>query len=242
MKIRLLALLLAVLPLSLRADALQEGNQAFAAGDFAAAARSYETALAGAAPSAGLYYNLGLAQVKDGQGAAAAVSFRRAIMLDPRMADARMALSEVERSQGVPAKKPAWTDFLAERVPLPPVIIAGNVIAWLGAFLLLFAIFKRGSRAVPLTGAVVLLATGLFVGGAGYAADPRVAGQNTAVLAGNASLLANPADQSAVVTRLPAGAPVKVIRRSGEWTYCETFAGEKGWTPSKSLSSVVPQV
>ena len=54
-------------------------------------------------PSAGLYYSLGIAEQKDGQRAQAAVNLRRAIMLDPRMVDARMALSEIERSQGVPS-------------------------------------------------------------------------------------------------------------------------------------------
>jgi len=242
MKTRLLALLLAVLPVSLWADALQDGNQAFAAGDFAGAARAYETALAGGNASAGLYYNLGMAQMKDGQKPAAAVSFRRAIMLDPQMTDARMALSEIERSQGVPARKPAWTDAVVEKAPLTPIIVVGCVLAWIGAFLLLFGVFKKGSRVAPIVAALVLLAAGLFTGIAAYAMDPRVAERNTAVLAENVSLLSNPADQSPVVTKLPASAAVKVLRRSGEWTYCETFAGEKGWAPSKSLSGVVPQV
>lgn len=238
---RLLALVLALLPVSAWADALHDANQAFASGDFAAAVRGYETALSGK-PSAGVYYNLGLAQMKDGQRPAAAVSFRRSIMLDPQFTDARMALSEIERSQGVPPVKSTLADSVAEKTPLTALVIAGTAIAWIGAFLLLYGLFKQGSRVAPVTAALLLLAVGVSAGLAGYALDPRVAEHNTAVLAENVSFLTHPADQSPVVTKLPAAAAVKVLRRSGDWTYCETFAGEKGWAPSKSLASVVPQV
>ncbi len=107
-----------VAALCVRAETIQDGNAAFAKGEFAAAIRAFESALATQGPSAGLYYSLGVAQQKDGQRAQAAVNFRRAIMLDPRMVDARMALSEIERSQGVPPARSTWRELVAERMPL----------------------------------------------------------------------------------------------------------------------------
>ena len=140
-----LVCLLAV-AMSVQADTIQDGNASFAKGDFAAAIRAFESALATQGPSAGLYYSLGIAKQKDGQRTQAAADLRRAIMLDPRMVDARMALSEIERSQGVPSVPASWRELVAERAPLKALLIAGCALAWLGAFSLLFVVFARAGR------------------------------------------------------------------------------------------------
>ena len=147
-----------------QADTIADGNAAFAKSDFPAAIRAFESVLATHGPSAGLYYSLGMAQQKDGQHAQAALNFRRAIMLDPGMVDARMALSEIERSQAVPSVPANWREFVAEHAPLKALLIAGCVLAWLGAFLFLFVVFARAGRLFPIVGAVGLVAagTGLF--------------------------------------------------------------------------------
>ena len=93
----------------IRADVIEDGRAAFAKGDYPSAADAFKSALSSQGPSAGLYYSLAMAQQKSGERAQAALNLRRAIMLDPRMTDARMALSEIERSQGVPA----WSVRLA---------------------------------------------------------------------------------------------------------------------------------
>ncbi|MFZ0710248.1 MAG: hypothetical protein WAM53_09435 [Terrimicrobiaceae bacterium] len=225
-----------------RADAIQDGNAAFAKGDYPAAIRAFESALKAHGPSAGLYYSLGIAEQKDGQRAPAAVNLRRAIMLDPRMVDARMALSEIERSQGAPSTHPNWRQFVAERVPLHALLIVGSGLAWLGAFLLLYVIFALAGRLYPAVGAVVLVAAGAGIFLIGYLADPRVSERNSAVISEKegATLLSAPADHSATVIRLPGAAPLRILRQSGEWTFCSAPGGERGWVPSKSLEAVVP--
>jgi tetratricopeptide (TPR) repeat protein len=228
------------------AGALADADTAFAAGDYPAAMRAYESALSSEGPSAGLYYNLAMTQLRQSQPAEASLSLRRAIMLDPQMIDARVALSDLERSQGVAAGPSGWTsrwrEIVAEKIPLTALTITGSVIAWVGAFWMLLAIFRSGRKFWPVTAAIVLLAIGkgLFV--VAYLSDPRVSGRQAAVvLAGEgASLLAAPADQSAVIVKVPAGANVHIHRRSGDWSYCETPNGEKGWTATKSLERVVP--
>jgi tetratricopeptide (TPR) repeat protein len=228
------------------ASALTDAQTAFTAGDYPAAMRAYEAALSSEGPSAGLYYNLAMTQLRLSQPAEASLSLRRAIMLDPRMTDARVALSDLERSQGVPAAPSGWMsrwrEIVAEKVPLTALIIAGGVIAWIGAFLMLRAIFRRGRKFWPVTGSFALLALGKALFFVAYFSDPRVADRQAAVVlaGGGASLLSAPADQSAVVAKVPAGASVQVHRRSGDWSYCETSAGEKGWTATKSLERVVP--
>ncbi len=228
------------------ADALSEAGTAFEAGDYPAAMRAYESALSSQGPSAGLYYNLAMTQLRQSQPAEAALSLRRAILLDPRRSGARVALSDLERSQGIAPEPSAWTarwrQILAEKVSITALTIAASVIAWAGAFLLLFAIFRKGRKFWPVTMSLALLLAGKAVFLAAYLADPRVSERDAAVVLAGAgtSLLAAPADQSAVVMKVPAGANLYVHRRSGEWSYCETPTGEKGWTSSKSIERVVP--
>jgi tetratricopeptide (TPR) repeat protein len=223
-------------------DLILEGKAAFAKGDYSAAADAFRSALAVQGPSAGLYYSLAIAEQKSGQRGQAALNLRRAIMLDPLMTDARMALSEIERSQGVPPGRSDWRELVAERAPLNALFIAGCALAWLGAFLLLFVIFARSGRMLSLAGAVALFAIGAGIFLCGYLADPRVSASNVAVVCEDAGvpLLSAPADQSATVTRLPAAAAVRILQARGEWTFCSTPGGEKGWAPSKSLEPVVP--
>ncbi len=226
-----------------RADALQDGQDAYKKGDYAAAVRAFETALASKGPNAGLYYNLGMAQMKNGQRPEASLSMHRVLLLDPRMVDAQVELSNLDRSQGVPATPPDWREKIAEKIPLAPLLIVGSIIAWVGAFLLLGAIFKRGPKLKAALGAIVVLAIGKGLAAAGGLSDPRLAERSAAVIlnAEGVTLLSAPTDQSAVVSKVPAGAMVKIVGKSGDWTCCETPAGEKGWTAAKGLAAVVPK-
>jgi tetratricopeptide (TPR) repeat protein len=234
-------LLLAVV-IPVRADLIADGRAAFTKGDYAAATEAFRSALSTHGPSAGLYYNLALAEQKSGQRAQAALNLRRALMLDPRMTDARMALSEIERSQGVPPSLPDWREFIAEHAPLKTLLIAGCALAWLGAFLILFVVFARAGRLLPLAGAIGLLVLGASIFLSGYLADPRISESNMAVVSqgDGIPLLSAPADQSTAVTRLPAAASVRILQQRGEWTFCSAPNGEKGWAPSKSLEPIVP--
>jgi SH3-like domain-containing protein len=107
---------------------------------------------------------------------------------------------------------------------------------------MLLAIFRRGRKFWPVVGAFALLALGKGIFFVAYLSDPRIAERRAAVVLseGGATLLSAPADQSAVIAKIPAGGSVHVRRRSGDWSYCETPSGEKGWTATKSLERVVP--
>jgi len=226
----------------LRADLILEGKAAFAKSEYPAAADHFRSALSTKGPSAGLYYNLAMAEQKSGRRAEAALSLLRALTLDPRMIDARIALSEIERSQGVPLTPSSWRGVVAEHAPIGSLLIGGSALAWMGAFLLLFAIFARAGRALPLAGATGLLIVGVGIFLLGYLADPRVSERNVAVVRDSEGvpLLSSPANQSATITRLPAASSVRILQERGEWTFCSAPNGEKGWAPSKSLEAVVP--
>jgi tetratricopeptide (TPR) repeat protein len=239
---RLVFSLVLALVSPLQADPIVEGKAAFAKGEYPSAADAFGSALSTNGPSAGLYYNLAMAEQKSGRRAEAALSLRRALTLDPRMIDARIALSEVERSQGVPLTPSSWRDIVAEHAPIRALLIGGAALAWVGAFLLLFAIFARAGRALPLAGATGLLVVGVGIFLLGYLADPRVSARDVAIVRDSEGvpLLSSPANQSATITRLPAASSVRILQERGEWTFCSAPGGEKGWAPSKSLEAVVP--
>ena len=56
----------------IRADVIEDGRAAFAKRDYPSAADAFKSALSSQGPSAGLYYNLAMAQQKSGERAQAA--------------------------------------------------------------------------------------------------------------------------------------------------------------------------
>jgi len=223
-----------------QAGPAEDAAAAYAKGDYQAAARGYETAVA-TLPSSGLYYNLAMAEMKAGNRPAAALNFRRALLLDPRMIDARIALSEIERSQGLPVATESVFDKVGQYVPFATVITVGSVLFWFGAFLAVgLLVFRRGGFGV-VVGAVLVVIGGALAAAA-LISEPTWAQRNDGVVvsAKPVALLDAPADQSPTLTNLPPASCVRIISKRGEWTYCESPAGEKGWLPSANLQPVVP--
>ncbi|GAT33461.1 TPR repeat-containing protein [Terrimicrobium sacchariphilum] len=230
----------AILVGRVQAGPAEDAAAAYAKGDYQAAARGYETAVA-TLPSSGLYYNLAMAEMKAGDRPAAALNFRRALVLDPRMVDAKIALSEIERSQGLPVAKEGIFDKISPYVPFATIITVGSVLFWLGAFLAVgLLVFRRGGIGVVM--GVVLVVIGGALAAAALISEPAWAQRNDGVVISTkpVALLDAPADQSPTLTNLPPASCVRIISKRGEWTYCESPGGEKGWLPSANLQPVIP--
>jgi len=223
-----------------QADAVQDGVNAFDKGDYTAAARAFDTALLAGPKSAELYYDLAMAQMKAGERPKAALSLHRAVILDPRLTAARNALADLEQSQGIAAAKSTWRGWIAEHVPLALLMVSGSIVAWLGSFYLLYGIFKRGPKFATIASALVVVLLGKMVFAAGYFSDPRIIERSGGVVMDQIALLSAPTDQSPALSKLPACSPVTILRDSGEWTYCESATGEKGWAPSAKIAATVP--
>ncbi len=241
--INFLLLSFALLASCALAEPVSDAISAYEAGDFTKAAREFETALASGPKSAGLYYNLGQALKKQGEAGPAALNLRRALMLDPRLVDARISLSDIERSKGIPLIPPGWKDQLIERVPLYPLLVLGFVLFWLGAFVWLFSAYRSfGNRLALLAGLLVAL-TGAAIFTLAYIADPRFQWRDGAVVVATdgASLLSAPAERSPLVAKLPAALPLRVKRTSGEWVYAKLDDGKSGWLPLSAITDLVPK-
>ncbi|MCX7868963.1 MAG: SH3 domain-containing protein [Terrimicrobiaceae bacterium] len=223
---------------AVQAASIEQGFESYSRGEFGQAAREFEAALATQPPSAGLEYNLGMALKRDGQPGPAALHLLRAMALNPRMADARMALSDLDRSQSIPFRPPNWRDRLAEWVPLPTLLIGGFCLFWLGAFGLL-AVWRGFSTGLLLASlAALLLGAGSFV--AGYLSDPRFAWRGQSVALSTTSMLAAPAERSQAVAMLAPGSRAQVVNRSGEWVALRLEDGRRGWAPAAAFAPVIP--
>lgn len=225
-----------------RAAPIEAAAEAYEKGDFAQAVREYETAIASAGPSSGLYYNLGVASKKAGDVGGAALALRRSLMLNPRSIDARMALSDLERSAGIALNPPTWTDRLAEYVPVVPVLVIGFMGFWLGMILVLAAVGLQRRPWMLASGVAVAIA-GAVVFSAAYLSDLRFAWRFAAVVvsSGGASMGQAPAERSQAVAKLPQGSLVKLVRESGDWAYCRLPDGRTGWIPRTAVKPLVPE-
>jgi tetratricopeptide (TPR) repeat protein len=225
------------------ATANDEAIAAYSGGDYEKAARNFETALSTEGPSAGLYHNLGMALKKQGDAGGAALNFRRAIMLDPRLVDARVALSDLERAKGIPMEPVSWLNRFAEHVPLLPFLVCGFVTFWLGAFFVLGqALLKpRGSGMLMFGLLALALGTALFC--VAYLADPKFEWRESAIILATdgASLLKAPAERSESVAKLPAASMVRLVKTNGEWAFAKLPDGKSGWLPVSSLAPLLPK-
>ena len=71
---------------------MQQGNDAYTKGDYAAAVEAYNAILDGGQHSADLYYNLGNAYYRQEELGLAILNYERALRLNPRFRDARQNL------------------------------------------------------------------------------------------------------------------------------------------------------
>lgn len=240
--IRLAACLALLLP-SLHADGLADARARYADGEYEQAAKLFEQVLESSAPQAAVYFELGRSFRQSGQDARAALSFRRALVLDPRFAPARAALEETNADLAIPRSPLTWKQKVLDRVPMDALALGGTLLFWVAAFLLAILALRRAPAGRP---SVVLGVLVLLLGSTALAlawiCDPRVSGRNDAIVltTGGTTLLNAPADQSEKVAALPEGGIVKILSQRGRWFYGQTGAGQRGWFLTEGIVPVIP--
>ena len=239
----LVVLCTALCALPVRADVLADARARYADGEFAQASKLFEQFLESAAPQAALFFELGRSQRQDGQDAAAALSFRRALVLDPRFAPARAALEDTNADLAIPRTPPGWKQRVIDHVSLDHLTLAGTLLFWIGAFALALLVFRRApARGLPLVFAILCLVFGLASLAISWVCDPRIAQRTDAVVltTGGTSLLSSPADQSEKIASIPEGGLVKILSQRGRWFYGQTPDGRRGWFLTQGIIPVIP--
>ena len=213
-------------------------NRAYAEGDFAAALRAYERTLAGELHANALY-NLGNTCFRLGKLGPAAVSYERALVLQPRQPDAVANLRLTREKSGARLlDEPWWEKALTWFSPRTATGIALGT-AWF-CVLAATSLAWRNRRGAAFWSSVagVLVAAGY--GGAIYWVTGE-RGQIAIVIAERAVVHPEPAEHSPPGESLPGGSQVRVLGDHGAWVYCRLPGGQRGWVSAAAVDFLLPR-
>jgi hypothetical protein len=188
-----------------------------------------------------LWYNSGLAEEKTGDAAAASLSFRRALLLDPGFAPAQRQLAVVLGALGLPIPSD-WCHGVYAIIHPERLMIIGAVFGWIGT-LLFVVLLLNGPRKKGL----ILISLLLLIAGHGSAIfgaliDPRRTAVDQAVIISKTgpTLRATPSDNGAPAGTIPPGTVISVLSRNGAWWYVAAGPGQTGWISSDTVTSLLP--
>jgi hypothetical protein len=232
----LITLLCLLTVMGLFGDALTDARFRLSEGDAASSIALFQKHLQVSPPSATVYFELGEAQLKNSDVAGAALSFRRALILDPRLVPARNALASTNKDMGISKPASPWTEWIVDKIPMDLLLLSGAAIFWLGAFLALFLLKHKTLIAVP------LLALGVASIALTALCDPRIAQRDELFLSSKASapIFQAPVESSEKLTTLPTGSIVRLLSERGRWLFVQLPGGARGWILHEGLTPVIP--
>jgi tetratricopeptide (TPR) repeat protein len=197
--------------------------------------------------SAATLYNIGNACYRAGSQGHAALYYRRALMADPTLEEARQNLRFLERKFGALTIKRPNYQFALTRVPESWFrnLLYGSV--WCIAIsVLIFPATARGSRLriAALAGLLVcpILAIGSALAQYYYPDDSMFApySEQAVVIADKTTVFSDASRTSGQVIEVPAGSLCRIIRRSDRWVYIAFASQTRGWVPDDRIDTLVP--
>jgi tetratricopeptide (TPR) repeat protein len=225
------------------AEGFLQGNKLYQAGDYAGAAKAYESVLAEGVTAPGLEYNLGNAYLKSGDVGRAILHYRRALKLDPTFESAQTNINYARSlTQDVKPENPgaghwAWVS----RLRLGPSVAAFLLFAAVTAFALVAALRltvwrSRGAAAVlqaVLGGLAVLLVAALV-----FEWSQLEGAREGVVVAQNIEVRSGPGDQYTVSFRLHPGTEVDILRQTAGWREVRVSDRLQGWMPEDAVAPI----
>lgn len=219
----------------------EQGNQAYAAGDYAAARDAYEQLVKAGSSNPAVFLNLGHADYRLGSEVTAAINYRRALALDPGNSAARSSLEHVLGKLGVPAPGLGAPEIVGKYVSFDLLALLGSLSFWAGALLLVFALFSAVRRAGLAVLGVLVMVAGATLVAISWAGDSRIAMAQTSIVVGDAAdARSTPTDNGQKLADLPVGTPVRVIAARDDWSLVRLPVGVDGYVRTASLEPVFP--
>ncbi|MCE5271276.1 hypothetical protein LLH00_08320 [bacterium] len=225
-----------------------QANRSYSQGEYEQAAKEYAELLKLSGPSAGLYYNLGCAQLKANQLGPATASFHRAARLAPRDKDIRanlrfvQALTRPENSQEegedfLSGPLLGWMFLLSDReVGFSQLVLLGW--ATLGATFLVAGYAGRARRLLiwaTLAGTFLLLANSALLSMHWYRQNYFT---EAVVLEANSEARSGPGEENNRVMVLPEGTLVRLGESRNGWVLVSLPSGSSGWMPAARLEQI----
>lgn len=197
--------------------------------------------------SAATLYNIGNACYRAGSQGYAALYYRRALMIDPTLDEARQNLRFLERKFGALTIKRPNYQYALTRIPQSWIRNAVLGSLWtITICVLIFPATSRGSRLRLLAIAGLLVSPFLAAGSAlahyYYPNDSAFAPyrEQAVIIADKTTVHADASRTSGQVIEVPAGSLCRVIRRSDRWVYIAFASQTRGWVPDDKIEPLVP--
>ncbi|HEV8376214.1 MAG TPA: tetratricopeptide repeat protein [Candidatus Polarisedimenticolia bacterium] len=254
---RAAALILAILAASLLAQAQEgvgapevlfdEGNAAYARGDFSTAEKAYLKILDGGLRNSRVYYNLANACFRQNQIGRAILFYEKAVRLDPADPDARENLHYAsQRIRDRIAEDPAPLAIALLQRGLrvigleqtTRIFLALYLSAMLAAAIGIAGWRKRWARTAGILAAslffLALLAGGWMV----LQERARNAQDEAIVLVEKLEVYSGPGDENTLLASLHEGTKVRIHSQRGDWTQVTIPDGRAGWLKGKDLGVI----
>jgi tetratricopeptide (TPR) repeat protein len=214
-------------------------NEAYQNGKYEEAKVDYLQLVHAGQYSADLFYNLGNVWFKMGDQGRAILNYQRALLLNPRLDEARSNLRTVLKIVGnddqldFRGRVEAYADFF-------PLI--ASLAFWICAYSFLLAWRKRDRfkvlwlRSGVVAGFIFLSAAAVYIWIGTGAKDP-----NRALVIDSASELKyGPAVSARSVESLQIGEQVRLLSERGDWTFCRAGTGNLGWILTRKTEHLIP--
>ena len=226
---------------------MQRGNDAYAKGDFVAAAQAYNAVLDAGYESADLYYNLGNVYYRQEEYGLSILNYERALRLKPNFRDAKQNLDLADSKT---------EDQIAA---LPEIFLAQwahSVVAWfsptgwrictlilltlLGTAVVLFLLSRDYAwRKGALIGGIVTLVFLLLCIACTISATVRYNRHNQAIVtAPMAVVKSSPEENSIDKLVLHEGTKVNIEETLGEWHKIQIADGNNGWLQTDEVTII----
>jgi len=227
------------------AEPFDDANAAFKSGDFAKAAKQYESILKSDGPSAAIYYNLGNAYQRLGEFGSAILAYERAKLITPRDPDLRANLNRAQKA--VPAYDAAEENRNTEaflgyfsRDEWSWIVVGA---AFVGAGIIFLAGCKRLERRWMRRMAVAGVCVSVLVIGIASTALVLRSGESelAVVVSKEAVIRLSPFNTAGSVGSPGAGRVVSLGKAEGDFRYVTVpDQGLSGWMAEGDFGAILP--
>lgn len=192
-------------------------------------------------------YNIGNACYRAGSQGYAALYYRRALLADPSMPEARQNLRFLERKFGALTIKRPDYQYTLTRIPEMWLKNLTYGAVWgIALSLLVFPATSRSSRLrIAAISALVICPILAIAGAVGqhYYPDDSIFApyeEQAVVVAEKTIVYADASRTSGQVIEAPAGSLCRILRRSDRWVYIAFASQTRGWVPADRIEELIP--
>lgn len=213
------------------------------AGDYAAARDALAALIAADHLAPEVFFQLGNAYFRLGETGPAALSYHRALYLDPTHQESSQNLAVVKKRSGSisndGSKRPEILRKLSDPL-LARALASGIGLAAIG-FAMMILSRQRRLRGTALASIVAGVAITGASAWAAYSRDASRPSPAAAIVIATGTLARTaPAESASQVSPLPPGSEIDLIARRGTWAYVDLPDGLRGWLPATSIEPLWP--